>query len=933
MEKTYLIKNLGCAHCGGKIEEAINKMDGIEKAVLNFPMMKLKVVGNITDDTLAQMNKIANSIEAGVEFVPEGHGHSHEHHGEHHHHEHGDCCGHDHDHEHEHEHKTVTYSIENLGCAHCGAKIEEAINKMDGIEKAVLNFPMMKLKVVGNITDDTLSQMNKIANSIEAGVEFVPEGHGHSHEHHGEHHHHEHGDCCGHDHEHEHEHKTVTYSIENLGCAHCGAKIEEAINKMDGIDKAVLNFAMMKLKVEGEITDDTLAQMNKIANSIEAGVEFVPEGHGHSHEHHGEHHHHEHGDSCCCGDDHENEHEKEHKHSHSHGDDHGLIPLLIGIAVFVAAIIFEHTLDIFPLTLGVYIAAYLILGFNILKSTFKNIKAGNFFDENFLMTVATIGAFALGDFTEAVGVVLFFRIGEFFENFAVAKSRKAITDVASLKVEEADVLVNGEFVRTPSEDIKVGDILRIKAGERIAADGIVESGTSRIDTSAVNGEPVPMSVRKGDKIMSGCINLNEMFTLRVTAAADDSMISKIARAVEDASAEKPQIDRFITRFAKVYTPIVIAAAVLTAIVPSLITGDWSKWIYSALTFLVISCPCALVLSVPLAYFSGIGASSKLGILFKGGNSIEALGKVKAIAFDKTGTLTDGTFSVTKVECFGNADENALLTICGSCEQGSTHPVAESITSYCREKNLALVSPEKSEELAGRGVSSELNSKKILCGNERLMAENGIKLPANLAPTSGSVVYVAVDGNAVGRVVVSDTIKKTSRDAMKKLRALGIKTAMFTGDKKENAEIAANELGIDIVRAELLPDGKLEEIRKLRSEYGSVMFVGDGINDGPVLAGADVGGAMQSGSDLALEAADAVFMNSEPEAVVTAKKIANKTLRISYENIIFALAIKAVVLVLGLLGHPNMWLAVFADSGTAMLLILNSIRILRTKNYR
>lgn len=825
-----------------------------------------------------------------------------------------------------------TYLIKNLGCAHCGGKIEEAINKMDGIEKAVLNFPMMKLKVVGNITDDTLTQMNKIANSIEAGVEFVPESQGHSHEHHGEHHHHEHGDCC--DHDHEHKHKTVTYSVENLGCAHCGAKIEEAINKMDGIDKAVLNFAMMKLKVEGEITDDTLTQMNKIANSIEAGVEFVPESHGHSHEHHGEHHrHHEHGDSYCCGDDHENKHEEEHKHSHSHGDDHGLILLLIGIAVFVAAIILEHTLDIFPLTLGVYIAAYLILGFNILKSTFKNIKAGNFFDENFLMTVATIGAFALGDFTEAVGVVLFFRIGEFFEDFAVAKSRKAITDVASLKVEEADVLVNGEFVRTPSEYIKVGDILRIKAGERIAADGIVESGTSRIDTSAVNGEPVPMSVRKGDKIMSGCINLNEMFTLRVTAAADDSMISKIARAVEDASAEKPQIDRFITRFAKVYTPIVIAAAVLTAIVPSLITGDWSKWIYSALTFLVISCPCALVLSVPLAYFSGIGASSKLGILFKGGNSIEALGKVKAIAFDKTGTLTDGTFSVTKVECFGNADENALLTICGSCEQGSTHPVSESITSYCREKNLALVSPEKSEELAGRGVSSELNSKKILCGNERLMAENGIKLPANLAPTSGSVVYVAVDGNAVGRVVVSDTIKKTSRDAMKKLRALGIKTAMFTGDKKENAEIAANELGIDIVRAELLPDGKLEEIRKLRSEYGSVMFVGDGINDGPVLAGADVGGAMQSGSDLALEAADAVFMNSEPEAVVTAKKIANKTLRISYENIIFALAIKAVVLVLGLLGHPNMWLAVFADSGTAMLLILNSIRILRTKNYR
>lgn len=821
-----------------------------------------------------------------------------------------------------------TYIVKNLGCAHCGSKIEEAVSKMPNIEKAVLNFPMMKFKIVGDITEDTLTEMNRIANSIEAGVEFVPDESRSSHAHHE----HEHGECnCGHEHNHKHnhesehhhehsdncechghKHKTITYSIKNLGCANCAAKIEEAVNKMPEVEKAVLNFAMMKLRVEGEITENTLAEINRIGNSIEAGVEFVAEEH--SHKSHGETNH-------------------EHGHEHSHSDEHGIVPLLVGVAVFAAAVICDHTIDIFPLKLALYIIAYLILGFNVLKATFKNIKAGNFFDENFLMTVATCGAFVLGEFTEAVGVVLFFRIGEFFEDFAVAKSRKAITDVASLRVDEADILVDGEFVRSSSDSIKIGDILRIKAGERIAADGIVESGSSRIDTSAINGEPVPVAVHEGDSIMSGCINLNETFTLRVTAAADDSMISKIAHAVEDASAEKPHIDRFITRFAKVYTPIVIAIAVLTAIVPSLITGEWEKWVYSALTFLVISCPCALVLSVPLAYFSGIGASSKLGILFKGGNSIEALGKVKAIAFDKTGTLTDGTFSVTSIECFGSETADNLLKICGSCEQSSTHPVAESIVANCREKNLSLFSPDKTEEIAGRGVCSVLDGKTVFCGNERLMSESNIELPANLAATSGSVVYVAVNGKAIGRIVVSDTIKKTSKAAVSRLRSLGIKTAMFTGDKKENAQIAADELGIDIVRAELLPDGKLDEIRKLRSEYGSVMFVGDGINDGPVLAGADVGGAMQSGSDLALEAADAVFMNSEPEAVFTAKKIADKTLRISYENIIFALAIKAAVLVLGLIGHPNMWLAVFADSGTAMLLILNSIRILRTNSYK
>lgn len=713
------------------------------------------------------------------------------------------------------------------------------------------------------------------------------------------------------------------FAIKNLDCAHCGAKIEEAINRMDGVESAVLNFPMRKIKIIGNINDEFIDLMNEVADKLEPGVKIVSldklktsdelyHNHEHTHQH--------------CDDECRNQTEKKRLTA-------GLMPVIIGSAFFAAAIVSGKMLNIFPLTLGLFAAAYIVLGKNILKTTARNMKSMKFFDENTLMTVATMGAFAIGEYAEAVGVVLFFRIGEMFEDFAVARSRKAITEAAGLKVEEADILIDGEFLRKPSGDIKVGDIIRVKKGERIAADGIIESGESQLDTSALNGEPVPMTVRSGDSVMSGCINLANPFTLRTTAAAADSMISKIAQAVEDASAGKPKIDRFITRFAKIYTPIVIAAAALTAVIPSLISGHWSRWIHSALTFLVISCPCALVLSVPLAYFSGIGAASKLGILFKGGDSVEALGKVKAIAFDKTGTLTNGSFTVTDVKSFCMLDENELLKLCASCEQISSHPIAESILMRCRELDIKLESPEKSEELAGRGIIANLGGCEILCGNERLMNEKGMKLPEGLKNKSGSVVYVAVDGKIEGRIIVSDSLKRTTIEAVRSLKAMGIKTAMLTGDKSENAEITAGELGIDYVKGELMPDGKLSELENIRKSFGEVMFVGDGINDGPVLAGADVGGAMQTGADLALEAADVVLINSEPESVVRAKKIADKALRVSYQNIIFALVVKAAVLVLGLLGHPNMWLAVFADSGTAMLLILNSIRLLNTKKIK
>ena len=876
MEQTYEIKNLCCANCGAKIERKFNELSEVESAVLNFPMKKFKIKGKISDELLEKLNKIARSVEPDAELVPLTNNHHSKHHDhEHHHHDHDDdcCCGHDHEHEH-HEHHHHDHD-DDCCCGHDHEHEHHEHHHHDHDEECCC-------------------------------------GHDHEHEHH-EHHHHDHDDgcCCGHDHEHEHhEHhhdhiKGTEFVIKNLDCAHCGAKIEEAIGKLDGVQAARLNFPLKKLTVSGNVTPELISLMNKTANSIEAGVEIEPLEAVKSH------------------------HKPTEEELNIRRE---LIPIIAGVAVFAAALIVSHATGAAMVGLVLYIIAYLILGKSVLVNTFKNIRAGNFFDENFLMTVATIGAFILGEYSEAVGVVLFFRIGELFEDIAVNRSRKAITDVAELRVDEADVLRDGEFVRIDADEIEVGDILRIKTGERIAADGVVESGESRLDTSAVNGEPVPLTIHPGDAVMSGCINLSDTFTLRATAAADDSMISKIARAVEDASAEKPKIDRFITRFSRVYTPVVITIAALTAVFGSVITGDVSKWVYSALTFLVISCPCALVLSVPLAYFSGIGAASKLGILFKGGSAMEALGKVKAIAFDKTGTLTSGSFTVTSITSAGECKEDELLRICGSCEQTSTHPVAESIVSACRERGLELIQPEKSGEAAGRGVSAVISGKNYLCGSERLMSENGVTIPDMGNVSLGSVVYVAENGKVLGRVVVSDTVKKSSADSIAKLEAMGIKTAMLTGDKKENADAVGKQLGISHVSGGLLPDGKLAELNAIREKYGEVMFVGDGINDAPVLAGADVGGAMQTGADLALEAADAVFMSSEPEAIVRAKRIADKTERISRQNIIFALAIKAAVLVLGLLGHPNMWLAVFADSGVAMLLILNSIRALGTKQY-
>lgn len=924
MEKDYSILNLKNGNSGSEIEAAVNKLDGIECAVLNFPMRKLKIMGSLTDDIISRMNEVITEIVEEAEVVPLL------------------------------EPVTKQFEINNLDCAHCGTKVEEAILKLEGVESAVLNFPLKKLRVTAVFSDEMIKLINETAVSVEPDIELIPcfakesqrrnrireivrelDDAGEA-----EHHHdHEHGECCDHEHEHEeHEQAAETAPKQDHEEPEIVDEYKEILGELyndEPLPKSKKGLYEGSTVGKYELVEDESKPEGKQEEPVEkpASHEIEPQPAAELVQE----------EELIAADDSEPEpepapvpkyvHVKKNLTSEWDGTvSFDFAQLLLGAEIFIGAAVCSAVSDCTPVVLILYIISYLMLGLNVLKSTVKNLKAKKFFDENFLMTIATVGAFIIGKFPEAVGVMLFYRIGELFEDYAVSKSRKAITETAALKVDEADVLIDGEFRRIPADNIRVGDILRIKVGERIAVDGVVESGKSRIDTAAINGEPVPVIVRAGDPIYSGCINLSEGITLRASASAENSMVSKIAQAVEDASASKPTIERFITKFSKIYTPVVLVIAALTAIIPSIVTGDWHKWIYSALTFLVISCPCALVLSVPLAYFSGIGAASKLGILFKGGSSIEALAKIKAIAFDKTGTLTNGTFSVTSIQSFGVLSNRHLLRICGSCEIASTHPVAESIIEYCKKNKLKLGTPDKVSEIAGRGIEAEISGRTVLCGNEKMMDEYEVTIPKGQRGESGSVVYVAVNGKVEGRIVVSDTVKKTSASAVEKLNAMGIHTIMLTGDKRENASITGQRLGIETSIGELLPEDKLKKIENFRGLFGPVMFVGDGINDGPVLAGADVGGAMKTGSDLAIEAADAVFINSEPEAVVNAKKLADRTRQIAYQNIIFALVIKAAVLVLGLLGLPNMWFAVFADSGTAMLLVLNSVRNLSTKKY-
>ena len=688
--------------------------------------------------------------------------------------------------------------------------------------------------------------------------------------------------------------------------------MERRIQELDGVTDAVITFATKQLRVYGEQPQRMLPQIQEICASIESEVIVVPK------------------DAATKAKAAANvSHGQDRKKGWSENTKTALL-IGSGAVLLVLGAVLSHLEYPALLTLPLYLTAYLLLGGEVLLTAAKNMLHGQIFDENFLMSIATLGAFVIREYPEAVGVMLFYRIGEFFEHIAVEKSRSQIMDAADLRPEVVSRLDNGLVTVIPAAEARIGDLLLVRPGDRIPLDGVIVEGESRIDTSAITGEPVPVSAKPGDAVLSGCVNTSGQLKIRTEKVLAESMVSRILDSVENAAASKPKIDRFITRFARIYTPFVVLLALGTAVLPSLFTGDWNHWVYTALTFLVMSCPCALVLSVPLAFFSGIGAGSKRGILFKGGVALEALNNVKAVVMDKTGTITEGNFAVQDVVAAGTLDADTLLALAAGCEQSSTHPIAESIVAEAKKRGLPLAQPEQLDELAGHGIRAVLNGRTVLCGNRRLMEQSGIDLSRCSQTGFGSEVLLAVDGAFEGHILISDTIKRDAAPAVRTLKRLGVTTAILTGDAKDSADAVAASTGIDEVHAKLLPQDKLTQLSDIRSRRGSVMFVGDGINDAPVLAGADVGAAMGSGADAAIEAADVVFMNSNMSAIPQAISIARASSRISMQNVVFALAIKAIVMVLGLCGFASMWMAVFADTGVAMLCILNSIRVLYKK---
>ena len=714
------------------------------------------------------------------------------------------------------------------------------------------------------------------------------------------------------------------YILENLDCANCAAKIEAKFNAHPGVREAVISFSTRQLHLTAEDPDALIPELTELARTVESGAVIRQREKSHSHEHHHEHGHDHEGH---CGHDHDHEchcdhHHEEHHHQHNHeADSPGT--LLLGGVLFAAGLLLEH-LGMKWLSVALCLAAYILLGREVLETAIRNLRKGHVLDENFLMAIASMGAFFIGDAPEGVGVLLFYRVGEYFEHRAVERSRSQIMEAVDLRPEVVQLVGDEQITEIPAEAAKPGDLVLVRPGDRIPLDGVVVSGESPIDTAPITGEPVPVRVTVGDGVLSGCVNTTGQLIIRVEKPLSESMVTRILNSVENAAASKPKIDRFITRFARIYTPIVVAIAGATAIVPSLVTGDWNYWVYTALSFLVMSCPCALVLSVPLAFFAGIGAGSKKGILFKGGVSMEAMGKVKAVVMDKTGTLTKGEFKVRSVA--GGLD---VLKLCASCEQQSTHPIAQSIVAAAKEWKMELFRPDSLEEIPGQGIRATVDGKTVLCGNDRLMRENGINAE-QAVNTYGTKVLLAVEGRFVGYILIADALKEGAKEAVSALKNRGLHTVMLTGDAVDSAEAVAKEAGIREFRAGLLPHQKLEQLRRIRKEQGAVMFVGDGINDAPVLAGADVGAAMGSGADAAIEAADVVFMTSQVSAIPAALEIAGKTQAIAWQNVVFALAIKLAVMILGLLGHASMWLAVFADSGVAMLCVLNSLRLLYKK---
>lgn len=902
-ERIFTIDGLDCANCAAKLERSLNTIPEIKHAAIDFMTKRLTIEAEEAQmeqavskakTMIARMEPQASVREKSVKKASDP--------------------------------AKRVMGITGLDCANCAAKVERGIREIPEVREAALDFMTGKLTLVAVDAaklDTAVAKAKAVVKRVEPGAELVdrpssskaaakPHIHdhdehcncGHDHEH--EAHHHEHGEpCnCGHDHEHEaHHHDHDEH-------CNCGHDHEHEAHHHDH-------------------------------------DEHCNCGHDHEHE---EAHHHEHDEPCNCGHDHE--HEEEHHHEHSaEFAAQAAAPAAKKAAsaltaehkkqltkIIVAAVIFAGAL-LAPVTemvqLGMFILSYVIVGGEIVLRALKNISRGQVFDENFLMMIASIGAFIVGEYPEGVAVILFYQVGELFQSYAVNRSRASISDLMDIRPEYANIKQDGEWVQVDPEEVEIGDTILVKVGEKVPLDGIVVEGTSMMDTIALTGESAPREMSRGASVLSGSVNLNSPLVIEVTKVYSDSTVAKILDLVENASSKKAEAENFITKFARYYTPIVVCIAALLAVIPPLLVAgaQWNDWIYRALIFLVISCPCALVISVPLSFFAGLGATSKCGVLVKGSNYLEALANLEIAVFDKTGTLTEGVFKVTEIHPANNVSRETLLENAAYAESFSNHPISKSLLeAYSRALDWNRIGD--SEEIAGHGVRAVIDGRTVLAGNAKLMRRE--RIAYDQSELIGTAVHVAIDGQYAGYILISDQIKADAKQAISDLRACGVKqTVMLTGDNKAVGEHVAKELGLDQVYTELLPDGKVHEVEQLlagKSPKGTLAFTGDGINDAPVLARADVGIAMGGlGSDAAIEAADVVIMNDEPSKIATAIKISKRTLRIVKQNIIFAIGVKLAVLLLGALGMATMWEAVFADVGVAVIAILNAIRVLNTKH--
>ena len=816
----------------------------------------------------------------------------------------------------------LKYSLKGLDCAHCAQKIEDQLNKLDYVNECNIAFATTTLFLDVDENSFNEEKIKQVVCSIEPDVELVNQNsthneHDHEHHHHScdcdhDHHHHScdcnhehhHDECgCGCHHDHHDEHvetihhgdlkNAINININGLDCAHCAMKVEQEINKMDEVEDAMIIFSTetLKVKLNREMSDDELLKrLKNVIDKVESGITLSMK----------------------------KDIKVIEKPKLFVCKDH--VELIIGTIIYIIGIILGGTkYDVF-----IFGIAYLLIGYKVLFKALKNIKRGQIFDENFLMCIATIGAFCISDYKEAIAVMLFYSIGEIFQAYAVNKTRTSISSLMDIKSEYANLVIDDTVKQVAPEEVKINDIILVKPGEKVPLDGIVVNGNSSLDTSSLTGETLPRNVDINDEVLACVVNLTGVIKIKVTQAYENSTVSKILDLVENAASKKAPIEQFITKFARVYTPTVVFLAVALAVIPMLIFKDavFTDWLYRALTFLVVSCPCALVISIPLGLYAGLGKASKVGALIKGGNYLELLKDIDTIVFDKTGTLTEGSFEVVEVN--GSDD---LLMIGAYGERMSNHPIARSIVEkYGQEIDQSRISDFK--EVAGKGIEVKIDNDLYHLGNKSYIEDMGYQVTN--PTTVGTVVHITCNDEYLGNIVVADKIKDTAITGIKRLKQSGIKdTVMLTGDRKEVADDIASKVGIDRVYSELLPQDKVTKVEELIQDNKKTAFVGDGINDAPVLARADLGIAMGGvGSDAAIEAADIVLMNDDIDTIGEAIDISKKTNLILKQNVIFTLAIKIGVLLLTMFGLSNMWMGVFADVGVTLIAILNSMRILR-----